>query len=420
MNILFVDDQPSVLASILSGTDWRALGFSNVYTAVNVSAAKEIFHRQSIDILVTDIEMPGEDGLSLVSWIRTNHYHTECIVLTSHADFFYAKSAIDLGIIDYVVQPARSEDITRAVLRARTKIETESARAESLKISTLTQDAQNDALREFFESWPDRRSIEEQPSLQKERLQMLEDFLPEHPDDQLFPFFLVQIQKWNRIPPAGNKLLQSYSASLGKVFPDGRGRMLSWVSGSKSIYSILFLAPQEDMSGFLQRLHDDLFQTVGCETSTIYLHSSLSDLHNSFVTLSNAEKLAPGSARIREAEPIANTDTQSRNYQMYFQQIRTFINSHMDEPVTRSMLSESLHLSPDYVSMIIRICSGMSTKEYITQRKMQFARTLVLDSFDSIGDIAQRCGYDSFAYFSKVYKETYGMTPSEDRKHIGN
>ena len=156
MNILFVDDQPSVLASILSGTDWRALGFSNVYTAVNVSAAKEIFHRQSIDILVTDIEMPGEDGLSLVSWIRTNHYHTECIVLTSHADFFYAKSAIDLGIIDYVVQPARSEDITRAVLRARTKIETESARAESLKISTLTQDAQNNSLlyrKSAFRCW---------------------------------------------------------------------------------------------------------------------------------------------------------------------------------------------------------------------------------------------------------------------------
>ena len=111
MNILLVDDQPSVLSSLKSGLNWSALLVHNVYTALNASEAREIILSHPIDILLTDIEMPKESGLSLLRWCRENHYQFECIFLTSHADFFYAQEAIQLESFDYILQPARYEDI---------------------------------------------------------------------------------------------------------------------------------------------------------------------------------------------------------------------------------------------------------------------------------------------------------------------
>ena len=108
MNILLVDDQPSVLSSLKSGLNWSALLVHNVYTALNASEAREIILSHPIDILLTDIEMPKESGLSLLRWCRENHYQFECIFLTSHADFFYAQEAIQLESFDYILQPAKS------------------------------------------------------------------------------------------------------------------------------------------------------------------------------------------------------------------------------------------------------------------------------------------------------------------------
>ena len=118
MNILLVDDQPSVLSSLKSGLNWSALLVHNVYTALNASEAREIILSHPIDILLTDIEMPKESGLSLLRWCRENHYQFECIFLTSHADFFYAQEAIQLESFDYILQPARYEDIESAIKRS--------------------------------------------------------------------------------------------------------------------------------------------------------------------------------------------------------------------------------------------------------------------------------------------------------------
>ena len=51
----------------------------------------------------------------LLRWCRNNNYLFECIFLTSHADFFYAKEAIQLGSFDYILQPARYEDVENAI-----------------------------------------------------------------------------------------------------------------------------------------------------------------------------------------------------------------------------------------------------------------------------------------------------------------
>ena len=74
MKILVVDDQPDVVAGILDGVNWRALHVEKAYSALSAAEAKDLLLREKIDILLCDIEMPGESGLSLVAWLQKQVY----------------------------------------------------------------------------------------------------------------------------------------------------------------------------------------------------------------------------------------------------------------------------------------------------------------------------------------------------------
>ena len=115
MKLLIVNDIYIEAQTMASDIDWASYGISGVYTASSADSAREVIRQNSVDILLSDIEMPNEDGLSLIRWIQENGYDIDCILLTCHADFAYAKEGISLGCQDYITLPARYEDIGAAV-----------------------------------------------------------------------------------------------------------------------------------------------------------------------------------------------------------------------------------------------------------------------------------------------------------------
>ena len=70
MTVLLVDDQIHILSGLISGLDWNALGVTSILTAESARKAREILEREPVDILLCDIEMPRENGLSLLRWAR--------------------------------------------------------------------------------------------------------------------------------------------------------------------------------------------------------------------------------------------------------------------------------------------------------------------------------------------------------------
>lgn len=118
MNLLIVNDERLTTKLIKEKTDWTSLGIPNVLCAYSAQEAQEIFESEPVDILLCDIEMPGEDGIQLIRWVKEQNLDCECIFLTCHADFKYAHEAIKLGITDYVLLPARNEEIRKSVERA--------------------------------------------------------------------------------------------------------------------------------------------------------------------------------------------------------------------------------------------------------------------------------------------------------------
>lgn len=117
MRILLVDDEEDILEGMLAGIDFAALGFDWVHTAGSAQEAREILEKEPVDILLTDIEMPGESGLELLDWLRQQNSDIVTMFCTSYANFDYAKKAVEMHSFDYYLKPI-SYDGLRAHLEA--------------------------------------------------------------------------------------------------------------------------------------------------------------------------------------------------------------------------------------------------------------------------------------------------------------
>lgn len=117
MTLLIVNDIVIEAKTMASDIDWVQYGIDTVYTAFSASEARSVITGTAIDILLSDIEMPDESGLSLIHWIQDHHYDIDCVLLTCHADFEYAREGLSLGCQDYITLPAKYEDIAESVHR---------------------------------------------------------------------------------------------------------------------------------------------------------------------------------------------------------------------------------------------------------------------------------------------------------------
>ncbi|CDN43502.1 response regulator [Paenibacillus sp. P22] len=123
--LLIVDDEAHVVDRLAATVDWQAAGVEQVFKAYSGVEALELLRQFSIDIVVSDIRMPGMSGLELIAEIRGSWPKTKCILLSGYSDFNYAKEAIRHQAEAYLLKPVKEEELTAAVRSAIGKLEEE-------------------------------------------------------------------------------------------------------------------------------------------------------------------------------------------------------------------------------------------------------------------------------------------------------
>ena len=120
---MLADDEPIMRKALLTLTDWESLGCEVVYTAANGQEVMERLKSTAPDILVTDIRMPGKDGIELAKYIWEQKLPVKVIILTAYADFSYAQSAVKYGVVDYVTKTGAFDGLIAAVEKAQDEIQ---------------------------------------------------------------------------------------------------------------------------------------------------------------------------------------------------------------------------------------------------------------------------------------------------------
>ncbi|MHA7964862.1 response regulator transcription factor [Paenibacillus sp. CAU 1782] len=134
ISMLIVDDEQLLTLSLKADIEWENLGIGNVYTAYNSRQAKAIFESEQIDLMLCDIEMPQGSGLDLLAWVKEHYPRTEAVFMTCHAEFNYAKRAMQLGSFDYLLKPVLNDELYEVVGRALEKIRQDHERMEYSQI----------------------------------------------------------------------------------------------------------------------------------------------------------------------------------------------------------------------------------------------------------------------------------------------
>lgn len=110
--VLLVDDEPRVIKDIEENIVWSKLGIRHVFKAQSAREAFDIYYKYHPEIIISDIEMSGNNGIDLLKKIREEDKKTYFLFLTCHCDFSYMQSAIRYGSCDYLLKPVDYEELT--------------------------------------------------------------------------------------------------------------------------------------------------------------------------------------------------------------------------------------------------------------------------------------------------------------------
>ncbi len=117
--MLLADDEKIILEGISNSVDWASLNVELIGTASNGIEAYEKIMLLKPDIVLTDIQMPGLDGIGLIEKVQDTCPCIQFILLSGYSEFEYARKAMKYGIKNYLLKPCNEDQIAQAVSEAK-------------------------------------------------------------------------------------------------------------------------------------------------------------------------------------------------------------------------------------------------------------------------------------------------------------
>lgn len=134
--------------------------------------------------------------------------------------------------------------------------------------------------------------------------------------------------------------------------------------------------------------------------------STLSVLMSLFIYMNRHHKIAGEESHIAEKKKMSMVRS-----------ALVHIGERFKERLTVEEIADACHFSKSYLSHTFKEITGMSVISYINLLRCHNARTLILDGM-SIAEAASDCGFVEISYFTRVFKKTLGILPSEVREEI--
>lgn len=380
MNILIVDDEPRSRKGLCRMLEERISGL--VWTASSGKEALALVESQLPHGLLVDINMPGMDGLEMISRLREKHPHLPVLIVTGYNDFSYAKRAVDLGVLGFLLKPIAPEELDDGLDR----------------IARFISAAKRS---EPIEEWS-RRELSD--NLQIHRRQFFSDLLSGqiHGRDLIMHLKALELDSfysgWLLLsryqPPLPQDLRQGFSGN----YSDGSCILETLVEG---FTVALMVGPSmDDLSrddalsaweatrGNEYRRQESHLLTVslGWEGLNVYREQLMGEFGT------------PRSPLIRAAENLVE-----KHYG--------------DGSFSLRMASDLLQISSSHLSREFKKSMGRSFTEYLTDHRIRAAAEDLerADPAVKIYEIAEQNGFKNQYYFSRVFRDVTGLSPKEYR-----
>lgn len=148
--LILVDDEEEVRKGMLRKVDWAGHGFEIAGEAENGHEALAIAEKTPPDVVVTDIKMPFMDGIELSETLSKKYPTVKIIILTGFDEFEYARKAINLNVVEYILKPIASKEFTELLDKVKKRLDEEIAEKENVEALRKHYEKSLPILREKF------------------------------------------------------------------------------------------------------------------------------------------------------------------------------------------------------------------------------------------------------------------------------
>ena len=121
IKVLIADDEAKVCQLICNLVDWASFDMQIVGTAANGLEALEKVRSLAPDLMITDIRMPGCDGLELIARAKAENDALEFVIISGYRHFEYAQTAIKSGVGDYLLKPIKKAELSATLEKMRAR-----------------------------------------------------------------------------------------------------------------------------------------------------------------------------------------------------------------------------------------------------------------------------------------------------------
>lgn len=147
INVMIVDDSPESVELIRRHL--QSKGYQ-IYTANNVQSAIKLLASVSIDLLITDLKMPGENGIELVRHASENYSGIGILVVTGFPSIQGAVESIKIGAEEYLVKSFTDEELFAAVERVLSKMKNRRGKSDTLPVENFGIIGDSDGMKKVF------------------------------------------------------------------------------------------------------------------------------------------------------------------------------------------------------------------------------------------------------------------------------
>ncbi|MFB5266440.1 response regulator [Paenibacillus enshidis] len=126
IKLLLADDEPVILRGLKKLIAWDSLGFTIVGEANDGQELRELIRTHEPQLIISDISMPDGNGIDIIAELNEQGYRAKVIFISAFQEFGYARQAIQLGALDYLVKPINKHQLEKAAGKAASIIREES------------------------------------------------------------------------------------------------------------------------------------------------------------------------------------------------------------------------------------------------------------------------------------------------------
>lgn len=355
-SLIIVEDEDKIRNSIKNLIDWKDMGFEVVSDFEDGIEALEFLKNHTVDVILTDIKMNQLSGVELACELRKTNQETHIIFLSGFKEFEYARNAIEYSVEGYLLKPIKLNELYRVFSTLRDKLD-----AARVKKALYGKPAWSISNRDASEQY---------------------DCDPELDENKLLEYvFQGDIEAVEGLILKIIENIMSLEAKESNI----KNRLISF------------------MHDIITRINDTVTGDIKLQDfdySLIYLAGSLAEVRQTIIGY-----FLEASAYFKNNR--IGTD------RLIIHKVKDYIKQHYADEISLNSAAELVYLSPNYLSKVFKEYAGENFIDYLTRVRIEKAKIQLKNNDAKVYEVAESVGYKSQKYFSRLFKECTGMSPTE-------